>query len=44
MGQFGIRDKRADSALRISMTADITEAELDTFCEALREGIEKVRG
>ncbi|WP_303824005.1 cysteine desulfurase family protein [Ruminococcus flavefaciens] len=44
LGQFGIRDKRADSALRISMTAGTTEAELDMFCEALREGIEKVRG
>ncbi len=44
LGQFGIRDKRADSALRISMTAETTEAELDVFCEALREGIEKVRG
>jgi cysteine desulfurase len=44
LGQFGIRDKRADSALRISMTADTTDAELDMFCEALREGMEKVRG
>ncbi|MBR6967187.1 MAG: cysteine desulfurase [Ruminococcus sp.] len=44
LGQFGIRDKRADSALRISMTAETTEAELDMFCEALREGVEKVRG
>ena len=44
LGQFGIRDKRADSALRISMTAETTEAELDLFCEALCEGMEKVRG
>ena len=44
LGQFGIRDKRADSALRISMTAETTEAELDMFCEALCEGMEKVRG
>ncbi|SFW43027.1 cysteine desulfurase family protein [Ruminococcus flavefaciens] len=44
LGQFGIRDKRADSALRISMTAETTEAELDIFCEALHEGIEKIRG
>lgn len=44
LGQFGIRDKRADSALRISMTAETTEAELDIFCEALREGMEKIRG
>ncbi len=44
LGQFGIRDKRADSALRISMTAETTETELDIFCEALKEGMEKVRG
>ena len=44
LGQFGIRDKRADSALRISMTAETTEAELDVFCEALHEGMEKIRG
>ncbi len=44
LGQFGIRDKRADSAIRISMTAETTEEELDRFAEALREGFEKVRG
>ncbi|MBO4876484.1 MAG: cysteine desulfurase [Ruminococcus sp.] len=42
--QFGITGKRADSALRISMTAETTEEELVTFAEALREGIENVRG
>ena len=42
--QFGIRDKRADGALRISITAETTEAELDEFAEALSEGIGKVRG
>ncbi|NLT08845.1 MAG: cysteine desulfurase [Ruminococcus sp.] len=44
LGQFGIRDKRADSTIRISMTAETTEEELDRFAEALREGFEKVRG
>ena len=44
LGQFGIKDKRADSALRISMTVETTEEQLDIFCEALREGMEKVRG
>lgn len=44
LGQFGIRDKRADSALRVSITAETTEAELDAFCEGLRIGMEKVRG
>lgn len=42
--QFGIKDKRADSALRISMTAETTEQELDIFCEGLREGINSLRG
>ena len=44
LGQFGIRDKRADSAVRISMTAETTEEELDAFVTALREGFDKVRG
>jgi cysteine desulfurase len=44
LGQFGIRDKRADGALRISITSETTEAELDELAAALREGIEKVRG
>ena len=44
LGQFGIIGKRADGALRISMTADTTEAELEAFAEALREGIATVRG
>lgn len=44
LGQFGIMGKRADSALRISMSAEITEAELDEFVTALSEGMEKIRG
>ncbi len=42
--QFGITGKRADSALRISMTADTTEAEIEVFAAALAEGIASVRG
>ena len=42
--QFGITGKSADSALRISMTADTTTEELDLFIETLREGMEKIRG
>ena len=42
--QFGITGKRADSALRISMTAETTEAEIEQFADALREGIANVRG
>lgn len=44
LGQFGISGKRADSALRISITAETTTEELDAFAAALREGIESVRG
>ncbi|MDE6789449.1 MAG: cysteine desulfurase [Ruminococcus sp.] len=42
--QFGISDKNADSALRISMTAETTKSELDEFAKALREGIKTIRG
>ncbi|MBR3421763.1 MAG: cysteine desulfurase [Ruminococcus sp.] len=42
--QFGITGKRADSALRISMTADTTQAEIEAFAQALAEGIASVRG
>lgn len=44
LGMFGITGKRADSALRISITAETTESELDEFVTALNEGIEKLRG
>lgn len=41
--QFRINQKLADSAVRISMTAETTEAELDEFAAALSEGISKIR-
>lgn len=44
LSEFGVSDKNADSALRISMTAETTETELDEFAKALREGIETIRG
>lgn len=44
LGEFGITGKRADSAVRISMTAETTAEELEAFADALREGMEKVRG
>lgn len=44
LGMFGITGKRADSALRISITAETTESELDEFVTALNEGLEKLRG
>ena len=43
-GQFGITGKRADSALRISVSADNTPREIEEFLKALKEGIESVRG
>lgn len=44
LGQFGISGKNADSAIRISMTAETTESELDEFVSAIREGIENIKG
>lgn len=44
LGQFGISGKRADSAVRISITSRTTEEELDVFAAALAEGMKKIRG
>ena len=44
LGMFGITGKRADSALRISITAETTKNELDEFVSALNDGLEKLRG
>ncbi|MDE5584437.1 MAG: cysteine desulfurase [Ruminococcus sp.] len=41
--KFGIKPKNADSAIRISMTAETEQGEIDIFIEALREGMEKIR-
>lgn len=41
--KFGIKPKNADSAIRISMTADTAESDIDEFINALREGMEKIR-
>ncbi|MBR2284388.1 MAG: cysteine desulfurase [Ruminococcus sp.] len=42
--QFGITGKRADSILRVSITAETTPQELEEFAQALRDGINSVRG
>ncbi len=42
--QFGITGRRADGILRVSITADTKESEIDLFAEVLREGIENIRG
>lgn len=44
LGEFGISGKRADGAVRISITAQTSEEELDEFAEALAEGMTKIRG
>lgn len=44
LGEFGISGKRADGAVRISITVQTTEDELDEFAEALAEGMTKIRG
>lgn len=44
LGEFGIKGKSADSALRISMTAETTKEEIRYFVAALKDGIEKLRG
>ncbi|MBR6385206.1 MAG: cysteine desulfurase [Ruminococcus sp.] len=44
LGQFGITGKRADCAIRISMTAETTIQELDEFINALKYGMENLRG
>ena len=44
LGEFGISGKRADGAVRISITAQMTKEELDEFAEALAEGMTKIRG
>ncbi len=43
LGEFGVKPSLADSALRISMTAETTEAEIDAFREALKEGLKNIR-
>ncbi|MBQ8297641.1 MAG: cysteine desulfurase [Ruminococcus sp.] len=43
LAEFGVNQKDADSALRISMTADTTEEELEKFVLVLNEGIRKIK-
>lgn len=44
LGQFGVSGKSADSALRVSMTAETTAEEIKIFADALKDGINKIRG
>ncbi|MBR6791808.1 MAG: cysteine desulfurase, partial [Ruminococcus sp.] len=43
LAQFGVNQKDSDSALRVSISCDTTEEELELFAEKLREGIENIR-
>ena len=40
--ELGVSTKNADSAIRVSITADTTEAELDAFAEAVAEAQKKI--
>ncbi len=44
LGVFGITGKAADSALRISISAETRSEELEIFARSLRNGIADVRG
>ena len=44
LAEFGFDGRRADSALRISMTADNTESEIDLLVQAIKDGYSEVRG
>lgn len=43
LAEFGVNRKNADSTLRISMTAETSDEELEEFAEALREGMQKIK-
>lgn len=43
LAAFGIADKLADSAIRVSMCADTTEADIDALIEGIRAGIARFR-
>ncbi len=43
LAQFGLNQKDSDSALRVSIGCQTTEAELEFFVEKLKEGIENIR-
>ena len=43
LAAFGIPDKLADSAIRVSMCADTTEADIDALIEGIRAGIARFR-
>lgn len=43
LAAFGIPDKLADSAIRVSMCADTTEADIDALLEGIRAGIARFR-
>lgn len=43
LAAFGVPDKLADSAVRVSMCADTTEADMDALAEGISAGIQRFR-
>lgn len=43
LAAFGVADKLADSAVRVSMCADTTEADIDTLVDGIKAGIQRFR-
>jgi cysteine desulfurase len=43
LGEFGISDKNADSALRISLCDDNDKADIDALVDGIKDGIKKIK-
>ena len=43
LSQFGVSDKDADCAIRVSFSSETTETDIDVLCENIKKGIERFR-
>ena len=43
LAAFGVSDKNADSAVRVSLCADTSESDIDFLCENIENGIKRFR-
>lgn len=43
LSSFGVSDKDADCAIRVSFSSETTEEDIDVLCENIKKGIERVR-
>ncbi|MGN1120183.1 MAG: aminotransferase class V-fold PLP-dependent enzyme, partial [Oscillospiraceae bacterium] len=43
LAQFGVSDKDADCAIRVSFSSETTAEDIDVLCENIRKGIERFR-